>query len=51
MPQTVDDIRKKTPMDVSEISAILMSLEMKDCVEVLSRNYYVKKEQYGVYCS
>lgn len=51
MPQTADDIQRKTQMDVSEIMAILTALELKGCAEAWSRNYYVKKEQCTVSCS
>lgn len=51
VPQTVDDIQRKTQIDVSEIMSILTSLEMKGCAEAWSRNYYVKKEQHAVFCS
>lgn len=44
VPRTVDEIQQKTQLEVSEIVAILTSLELKDYVEALSRNYYVRKE-------
>ncbi len=51
MPQTADEIQRKTQIDASEIMAILTSLEMKDCAEAWSGNYFVKKEQGTVVCS
>jgi DNA processing protein len=45
VPRTIDEIHRKSKLDVSETVAVLTSLVIKDYAEVLSRNYYVRKEK------